>query len=433
MTETKLDAALKTDEAQEHAHECAECTSAITRRTLLKGLLAGAATFVTASGVSVQAAYAEPGYTGDTLVILSLRGGMDGLSAVAPLGDPYYALARPVTAITQAQALKIASSGNMFGLHPSLAPVLPLWKQGQFAAVHAVGTMDATRSHFAAMEQVENAAPGTSLRTGWLDRVMGTRPATSTFQSTQVGGSKLPRMSQGPFQEMAVSRLSDIRLVGADTPEKLSQWTQLTDGMHAQTASPFAASVHTALAATKSAMSMPGVETGSYPQTDIATALSDVAALIKSGLGLQVATIDQGNWDHHANMAALVATNLSDLAAAIAAFAADLGPAWKKVTVVTMSEFGRRVKENGSAGTDHGHGNAMLVASGAGLRSGSVFGKWPTLAPEMLSGGEDLAGTTDYRSVFAEVLRNRCGLTSAAIATAFPGFKPTAVGAFRPL
>jgi uncharacterized protein (DUF1501 family) len=433
MTSRNLDTALQTDEAQEHAHECAECTSAITRRSLLKGLLAGAATFMTAGGVSVQAAYAEPGYAGDTLVILSLRGGMDGLSAVAPLGDPYYSLARPRTAITEAKALKIASPDNMFGLHPSLAPILPLWQSGQFAAVHAVGTMDATRSHFAAMEQVENAAPGTSLRTGWLDRMMGTRPAASTFQATQVGGDRLPRMSQGPFQEMAISSLPKTRLAGADTPEKLSQWTQLTDGMHAETASPFAASVHTALAATMSAMSVPGVPTGTYPKTDIATALSDVAALIKSGLGLQVATIDQGNWDHHANMASRVASNLSDLAEAISAFAADLGPAWKNVTVVTMSEFGRRVKENGSAGTDHGHGNAMLVASGAGLTSGSVFGQWPTLANEKLSGGEDLAGTTDYRSVFAEVLRNRCGLTAEAISAAFPDFRPAPVGAFRPL
>jgi uncharacterized protein (DUF1501 family) len=432
MKQMRLDSALQTDEAHEHAQECTECTSAISRRSLLRGLLAGAATTVTGGGLSVQAAYAEPGYAGDTLVVLSLRGGMDGLSAVAPLGDPYYSLARPRTALTEAQALKIASPDNMFGLHPALAPINDLWARGQFAAVHAVGTMDTSRSHFAAMEQIENAAPGTSLRTGWLDRAMGTRPTTSTFQATQVGGNRLPRMSQGPFQEMAISSLPRTRLVGAETPQTLAQWTTLTDGMHAQTSSPFAASIHTALTATLSAMGVPAVAPGVYPKSGIGTALSDVAALIKSGLGLQVATIDQGDWDHHANMAPRVAANLGDLAEAIAAFAADLGPVWQKVTLVTLSEFGRRVKENGSAGTDHGHGNVMLLASGSGLTKSAVFGTWPTLAKEKLSGGEDLTGTTDYRSVFAEVLRNRCGLSPEDLRTAFPGFSPSNVGAFRP-
>lgn len=425
----QLDAALDTDAALAHTGECEDCSRAISRRTLFGGLLIGGVAMMTSGGLSVQAAFAEGNYTGDTIVVLSLRGGMDGLSVVAPLGDPAYAKARPTTALKESSAIKVDS---MFALHPSLAPVKSLWDAGQFAAVHAVGSMDQSRSHFSAMEQIENAAPGTSLRTGWLDRVMGMRKTSDTFAATQVGGSTTPRMAMGPNPEMMIPSLAGTKLNVASSATDLATWQTLSTAMHANTSSPLATPVHAALQASMAALGMktttPSV---SYPKTSLGGALSDIAAMIKTGAGLQIATVDQGDWDHHENAASRMTTSVGNVADCLAAFAADLGPLWNKVTVVTLSEFGRRVKENGSAGFDHGHGNVMLLAGGSSLTGSKVFGTWPTLEKSKLRGGEDLAGTTDYRSVFTELLTKRAGMSSSQARDAFPNFDAQSVGAFK--
>ena len=425
----QLDAALNTDAALAHTGECEDCSRAISRRTLFGGLLVGGVAMMTSGGLSVQTAFAEANYTGDTIVVLSLRGGMDGLSVVAPLGDPAYAAARPTTALKADTAIKVDS---MFGLHPTLAPLKPLWDAGQFAAVHAVGSMDQSRSHFAAMEQIENAAPGTSLRTGWLDRVMGQRQPTDTFSATQVGGTTTPRMAQGPFPEMMIPSLAGTKLNVASSATDLATWQTLSTAMHANTSSPLSTPVHAALQASMAALGMKATTPSvTYPKTSLGGALSDIAAMIKTGAGLQIATVDQGDWDHHENAASRMTTSVGNVADSLAAFAADLGPLWNKVTVVTLSEFGRRVKENGSAGFDHGHGNVMLLAGGASLTSSKVFGTWPTLEKSKLRGGEDLAGTTDYRSVFTELLTKRAGMTSSQAKNAFPNFDAQSVGAFK--
>lgn len=420
------------DKGIAHVSECEDCTSALSRRSMLAGLLgAVGATFITTQGVSIQAAYADaPSYRGDVLVILSLRGGMDGLSTVAPIGDPYYAGLRPTTAIAANQAIKL---DNMFGLHPALAGLKPYWDQGQFAVVHGVGSMDTTRSHFSAMEQIEHASPGTSVRTGWLDRVMGLRAVSSTFQDTQVGGYVTPMMSDGSFQEMAIETLASTRLDPSRNATDLKNWTTLIQGMHGGVDTVFSSPINSALAATSAATNASSPAKPSlYPNSALGQALSDVAAMIKSGLGLQVATLDQGDWDHHQNARVSMEVSLANLGACLTAFIKDLGPVWGSVTVVTLSEFGRRAAENGNGGFDHGHGNVMMLASGSGLVGSKVYGTWPTLAPDKLSMGEDLAGTTDYRDVFSEILVNRCGLTNAQVSTAFPGFAATPVGAFKP-
>lgn len=429
MAET-FDELLDRDAAQQHTHQCEDCTRALSRRSLLGGLLAGGVAMMTSGGLSMQAAFADSAYTGDTIIVLSLRGGIDGLSALAPLGDPNYAPARPTTAISVSSAIPVDA---MFGLHPSLAPLYPMWAANQVAAVHAVGSMDQTRSHFQAMEQIENAAPGSSIRTGWLDRIMSTRAAGTPFQATTVGQSTEPLMADGPFPQMVVQSLARTRLRGAKTTADLKGWMSLTGVMHENTDSPLTASVHGALAASMTALGLVTAPAPSvtYPTSPLGGALSDIATMIKSGIGLQVATVDQGDWDHHTDARRRMTAGLDNLAACLAAFAKDLGPAWKRVTVVTISEFGRRVRENGDAGFDHGHGNVMFLASGSGLTGAKVFGKWPTLAPSKLSNGEDLAGTTDYRSVLTEVFTKRAGMSAAAARTAFPGFTATPVGAFH--
>ncbi|MEV6303581.1 DUF1501 domain-containing protein [Actinoplanes sp. NPDC051861] len=394
------------------------------RRTVLAGACAGLA----GATLSTKLAYAAGAYTGDTLVVVSLRGGFDGLSAFAPIGDTHYYKARPAIGVPKNQV--IAGDG-MFGLHPALAPLLPHWTAGRLAAVHAVGQVDPTRSHFAAMEAMENAAPGSSIRTGWLDRMLGLTGAGGPLAGVSLGKAMPARIFSGPSGDVSMNAIDDVTLAGdgkrpmaaalramyADAPAHLSAPAQAADR---------------ALAATSKvkAATLPVANGAVYPETDLAGALRDVARLIKSKAGLVTAAVDCGDWDMHEGLGTAVQgqrmhDNLTELAQALNAFVTDLGPdTMKSVTVLTISEFGRRVAENGSRGADHGHGNAMMLLGG-GVRGGKVYGDWPGLAPADLVAG-DLAVTTDYRSVIGEVLQKRCGIGS--LTEVFPGVKPSSFG-----
>jgi len=407
---------------------CAGDPLRVSRRTLLKAGI-GAIGLTALPGVSVGTAFAAPGYTGDTLIVLSLRGGFDGLSAIAPVGDPYYAKARPTMAIAPREGLMLDS---MFVAHPAMKPVMGLWSAGQLAVVHAVGTMDRTRSHFSAMQQVEQASVGSSDRTGWLDRMLGLRTGTSTW-TTMAMDYRYSLAWQGPVQNMAAHRLGQVSLSGAyNEPWSSRTRTALTQLYGAAPASPLASSLPVALDAVDSAAALRTYASpAQYPDTPLAASLSDLAALIKSGVGLQIATVDQGDWDFHDNSRSRFDRSMTILAGALAAFAQDLGPAWSKVTVVTLSEFGRQVYENSNGGTDHGFGNAMLLAGG-GLNGAKVHGTWMGLQPDKLD-SLSLAGTTDYRDVLSEALTRRCGVSASQLTSIFPGFRPRPVNAFRPL
>jgi uncharacterized protein (DUF1501 family) len=359
-------------------------------------------------------------------VVLSLRGGFDGLAAVAPVGDADYARLRPNIGVKATQGIQLSST---FALHPSLAPLKPLWDSGKVGVVHAVGTMDRTRSHFAAMEEVERAAPGSSVRTGWLDRALGLRPRGTVFQGTRFGGASAGPVS-GPFAELSMNSINDVTLPMTEKAADLTRFTTALKAMHAGSGSALARPTTTALSAVAAARKLPVQKAAAtYPSgSTLGEALADLAKVIKSNVGLQAACLDVGDWDLHENLSGRMAPKLADLAACLAAFAKDLGTHLSRVTLVTISEFGRRAEENGSGGTDHGHGNAMLLLSG-GLSAAKVHGRWPGLSPNQLDRG-DLAGTTDYRSVFAEVLRRRCGASTTDIKTIFPGFSPTTLGAF---
>jgi uncharacterized protein (DUF1501 family) len=414
---------------------CAEARG-LSRRGLLGRALAtgatGALAGLAAEGMSTRLAFADAGtpYAGDVLVVLSLRGGFDGLSAVVPHGDPDYYAARPNIGVPKAQLL---GGDSMFGLHPALAPLLPLWQGGSLAAVHAVGQPHPTRSHFQAMEEMERAAAGTSLRTGWLDRMLGATGATSPFSGVSIGGAMTPRVLAGPSPDLSLRAVDSFTLAGQSASRPMAATLRaLYDGAPAVLAHP-ARAVHGALATT-AALRTAGYSPANgatYPDTQLGNALRDVARLVKAKVGLTAACVDSGDWDMHQGLGAPVEgqrmyRHLGDLAAALAAFATDLGPAGMGgVTLLTLSEFGRRVQENGSRGTDHGHGNAMLLLGG-NVKGGRVYGRWPGLAPAKLVGG-DLAGTTDYRAVIAEVLRRRCGLADAG--PVFPGLSlGTALG-----
>lgn len=411
--------------------------SQVSRRTLLAGTAAigaiGGVIGIAGPSAATQLAFTGTAYTGDTLVILSLRGGFDGLSAVAPVADPAYFAARPSIAIPVSRAIKLDA---MFGLHPALAPLKPIWDSGSMAAVHAVGQPNPTRSHFDAMATMENAAPGSTIRTGWLDRMIGLTGQVSTFASSAVGAATTPPSMIGPNPELAIRTVDSFVLSGANTPTEQTRWVTALNALYSGASAPLALPAKAAVDAfsTMSALKAAGYVPANgaiYPKGTLGDALRDLARIIKAGIGLRAATIDVGNWDMHTGLGASdsgwMYRQLIELGQALAAFNQDLGSKMADVTLVTLSEFGRRVAENASGGLDHGHGNVSLVMGG-GVRGGKVYGRWPGLAASNLVDG-DLAGTTDYRTVLAEALEQRAKLSST---TVFPGLSTARLGMFAP-
>ncbi|WP_293769819.1 DUF1501 domain-containing protein [Sporichthya sp.] len=384
--------------------------------------------------LSARAAFAADPYTGPILLVISLRGGMDGLSLVPPIGDADYARKRPNIAVPAATA--IPTGNRTFGMHPALAPLQPLWAGGKLAFVHAVGSPDSTRSHFSATDELERAAPGTSIRTGWLDRVLGVAGTGSTFEAVALGSGGAPRLLSGPSNALAVDSLEAFELQSLDWVGP--RLTTVLRTLYSNADLPYAAAATTTLDALDTAAAVLTNHGGPrnsavYPENShLGGALADAAALIRADVGLQALAVDVGDWDMHSGLGNAgegeFAAKAGEVAAAIAAFATDLGTAFNRITVVTLSEFGRRVEENGSGGVDHGFGNAVLLAGG-GLVGSTVHGTWPTLADAELDQG-DLAGTTDFRNVLGEYLVKRAGLTTSQLATVFPGITPQFVGAF---
>lgn len=408
-----------------------QARTALTRRALLGTALAGGAIALgpglTGSGprayaVTNRTATRLASPTGSVLVLLSLRGAADGLSLVVPHGDPAYHEARPRIGVPHSALL---APDPMFGLHPALAPLLPMWTAGSLAAVHATGMATPNRSHFAAMEAIEDAAPGSTERNGWLNRLLGELPGASPLQGTAMG-NQVPTSLFGTNPAFVVGRVDEAKVAGTDEDGR-----RLAALKHAWKGNGrMGQAVRDAISGAETfgaARDLPTQESAAtpYPDTDLGKALSDVSRIVRAGVGAEVVTVDQGDWDMHTDLGTLewgeMKRNAGDLAGSIAAFFADLGPAADRVTLVTLSEFGRRVKENDNYGTDHGFGNVMFVA-GAGVKGGRYYGSWPGLANSL---DADLLVTTDYRSVLAEVVTRRFGVSVAQV---FPGFAPQAVG-----
>lgn len=412
---------------------CDEGSRLTSRRTVLRAALAAAATGVTTyavGDVSTQVSFAAPGWNGETLVVLSLHGGFDGLSAVVPGGDGAYYAARPTISVPRSTLLGL---DQMFGLHPAMAPLMPFWKNGTFGVVHAVGQSDPTRSHFAAMEQMETAAPGSSVRTGWIDRTIGSLGTGSVLGAVGISNQQ-PRSFAGPAPKTTTTSLDGFSLIGPgdDRPT----WHAALRRMHTGARPEVAGPATTLLSAMEDVAKLPGrtaapANGAAYPDSDLGRALAQAAVLKKSGAPVQVIALDYGDWDMHAGLGRVdggwMREKLTELSSALAAFATDLGSAFGSTTLVTLSEFGRRVGENASGGLDHGHGNAVLLLGG-GVVGGRVHGVWPGLGADRLVDG-DLAGTTDYRSVIGEVLQKRCG--AGSLGTIFPGFGGSPLGVVR--
>jgi len=405
------------------------------RRAFLKRFAAtGALTGLAAQGMATRLAFADGPYTGDVLVVVSLRGGFDGLNVVVPTGDPAYTTWRPTIGVPQNALLPLDA---MFGMHPALQSLMPFWDAGNFGVVHAVGQVNPTRSHFEAMEEMERAAPGASARTGWIDRTLGLRTPGTAFQGMQLGSGMAASSFIGPTPELALWSVDSFELSGASDTTERQRWQQALRTVHQGSPTTVGGPATTTLDALATAGSLQDAgytpaNGAVYPaDSDLGNALKDVARLVKADVGLQVACVDYGDWDMHSDMGTVdqgwMFDHLTEMSLALAAFATDLGSKIGDVTVLTLTEFGRRVEENGSTGTDHGHGQAVLMLGG-GVDGGKVHGTWPGLAePDLVDG--DLAGTTDYRSLLAEALEKRCG--AGSLSTVFPNLPAERIGAFK--
>jgi uncharacterized protein (DUF1501 family) len=372
------------------------------------------------------------GPAGDVLVCLFLRGGADGLHLVAPYGDPPYYAQRPRIAVPRPDDQRVPAPqrgvalDGFFALNPALAPLREPYQAGHLAIVHAAGSPDQTRSHFSAMETMERGVGnGGTAGTGWLGRHLQSAPGGSRSPLRALAiGDTLPQSLEGALGATAIDSLDAFRL---SLP---AAWSE---------------GFHTALASlyeeTEGPLAEAGRETrrllralehlqpdryrpeggARYPNSDFGRGLAQIAQLIKAELGLEVACLDLGGWDSHVGQEPLLEGLMRDLAGGLVAFHADLGPRIDRVTLLAMSEFGRRVRENGGLGTDHGRATCFWLMGG-GIRGGRVMADWPGLEEERLEGPGDLHVTIDYRDLLAEVVARR--LRNPLWKRVFPDYAP---------
>jgi uncharacterized protein (DUF1501 family) len=397
-----------------------------TRRAVLSGTVAAALAAWAGrqsalADVTIDSDTAEPKASrpGHVLVTLFLRGGADGLSLVPPHGEDAYHRLRPTIRLASPEDRTASASARsldldgFFGLHPSLAPLKPLFSDGTLAIVHAVGSSDESLSHFEAMATMENGLPDTASSNGWLARYLEAAPSLNPSPLRGLAfGAGLPDSLRGATNAVALESLSDFRLSAPAVP--------MADALAAlygarETAHPDA--IHRAGQETLHVLNVlrrldPNQyrpERGAkYPESDLGAGFRQIACLIKARVGLEVACLDHRGpylWDTHVAQPGVFPAQAADLGQAIAAFAQDMGhEGLKNVTVIAMTEFGRRVQENSGLGTDHGHGS-VLFALGGSIRGGKIYGKWPGLTPEQLTPPGDLRITTDYRQVLYEIIQ----------------------------
>ncbi len=372
---------------------------------------------------------------GDVLVNIFLRGGMDGLSVVAPFteGANYYDV-RPTIAVPEpGRANGAIDLDGRFGLHPTLAPLKEIYDQQHLAIVHATGSIDPSRSHFDAMTFMEAGVPGNkTLNTGWIGRHLQAAAWQNDSPFRAVGmGAMIPSALRGPITPLSIRSIADFHFRGReDELQRLQQAISSLYTIQAPTnqLERQAGLVFKTIATLDQlqATDYQPANGAQYPDDEFGLGLKQVAQLIKADVGLEVACVDLGGRriiKKKRTRAGEFNNILTTLSNGLAAFYHDLRDYMAGVTVVTMSEFGRRAHENGSQGTDHGHGNVMFLMGG-GVNGGQVHARWPGLAPEALDDG-DLAITTDYRDVLAEVVSRR--LRNPALDQIFPGHTPAAV------
>lgn len=416
----------------------------VSRRTFLgRGVQSAAALMLGNKLVALptwmpRISLADPhvGPAGDTLVCIFLRGGADGLNMVVPHGDEQYYAHRPLIGIprpddNRARDGRTLDLDGFFGLHPALAPLHDIYAASDMAFVQATGSPDESRSHFEAMDLMERGATKNGDYTGWLARHLATLDSGNNSSLRAIGvGDMLPASLTGAVSSTALQSIADYHLGGRS--EHVGQMTRLLQTLYEQNQDMLTAVAQQTFASIDvlSKIDTVGyVPNGrTYQENEFGQAMRLVAQLIKAEVGVEVACIDFGGWDTHVAQGGTVGTmasQLTELADGLAAFYEDLPLHMGNITVVVMSEFGRRLQENGGLGTDHGHGN-MIMALGGGINGGQVFANWPGLHDEQLVGPGDLAVTTDYRDVLGEIIQKR--LNNSLLSEIFPAYTVNPLG-----
>ncbi len=400
------------------------------RRVFLKSGACALIATAAAPRFLVRAAGAAEGRR-KVLVAVFQRGAVDGLSMVVPHGDRGYYTARTGIALQaprRGEAERALDLDGFFALHPSLAPLMPLWQARTLAAVHACGSPDTTRSHFDAQDYMESGTPGVkSTPDGWLGRAAGALPGSRSIFRAVALAPALPRSLRGDAGAISMQSVDRFDVRAAEQAGERRGFESLyeqgvRDLLHGTGRETFEA---VKLLKSANAAGLPPAHGAVYPRGRFGEAMRQIAQLIRADVGLEIAFTDMEGWDTHVAQGSeqgQLGNRLREFGAALAAFAQDLGDRMTDVVVLTMSEFGRTVFENGNRGTDHGHGTAMLVFGGT-VKGGKVYGRWPGLQREQLFEARDLAVTTDFRTLFSEVARTHLNLPAAT--PLFPGWTPS--------
>jgi uncharacterized protein (DUF1501 family) len=360
------------------------------------------------------------------LIVVMLRGAIDGISVVVPYQEPTYYSDRPTISIPQpGQPNGALDLDGRFGLHPALAPLLPLWQQKSLAFVHACGSNDETRSHFDAQDYLESGTPGVkNTKDGWMNRLLSVMADKNPIQAVSVGATT-PRILLG---KRAVANLASGRNAGnrqqIDKPQIASAFDRLYSNNDALSRTYREARLARTELLKDLEAEMKMANNGAILPVGFPDDAQRLARLMARDPRIQVSFLAVGGWDTHINQGAAqgqLARNLDQLSKGLVALQTGLGAAYQNTTIVVMSEFGRTVKENGNGGTDHGHGNVMWLLGG-GIRGGTVYGKWAGLEPAQRYQGRDLAVTTDFRDVLGTVLTRRLAVDTSKLQQIFPKY-----------
>jgi uncharacterized protein (DUF1501 family) len=439
----------KTTREAQPPHETRESVSRLspTRRQALIGAalaLVGWAAKDSTALADLTITPGKPAEQADTLVVIFLRGGADGLNIVIPYMEDDYHRSRQNIGIAAPNDRRAAAADRaidldgFFGMHPAMAPLRSLYEQGLLAFVHACGSGDQTRSHFEAMATMERGLPDekTGLASGWMARYLSHTDNGNPSPLRAVSfSSVMPDSLRGATDATALTSLNEFRLVlpSGGGPEKEAILRAALESLYREgkDAVSYAGRETLAVLQTLNRINPDNYRPAGgaiYPDSELGKGMRQVACLIKGKVGLEVACLERGGWDTHVaqgSSGGWLASNLDDVSRSLAAFAADMGAQMSRISVVVMTEFGRRLVENGGLGTDHGRASVMWLLGG-GIAGGKVYARWPTLAKDQLEEGLDLQVTTDYRDVLAEIVTRR--LLNSRAAAIFPNYTPKPLG-----
>jgi uncharacterized protein (DUF1501 family) len=398
------------------------------RRSLLKASV-GAALLPLGSGAWAATARGGP----QRLIVFLLRGAVDGLNVVVPHAEPGYYAARPTIAIARPGEPDGALALDLrFGLHPALASLMPLWRAGTLAFIHAAGSPDPNRSHFEGQRYIENGTPGCSTTAdGWMNRLLRVLPGPRDPAEAISIGPTLPRILSGaaPASNLPLGRDAE-RALPIDRPQIAAMFDRLYSGSDAIDQAYREGRHARAELAGDLAHEQAVADAGAPPPGSFAARAGQLARLIGGDPRVRLAFVALGGWDTHVDQGGRegqLANRLRPLGDGLATLARGLGPTWRDTVIIVLSEFGRTVHENGDRGTDHGHGNVIWVAGGA-IKGGRVYGDWPGLAPAQLYQRRDLAITTDFRAALGAILGPHLRLSDRQLDLIFPGAPPVAAG-----